>query len=407
MNVFDTFRERGFFQQVTHEDELEKVLASEKITAYVGFDPTADSLHVGHLVGIMALAHLQRAGHRAIGIVGGGTAMIGDPSGRSEIRQMLSKEDIDRNVVGIKEQLAKYLDFSEGKALLLNNADWILPLNYLEFLREIGSQFSVNRMLTAECFRARMERGLSFIEFNYMLLQSYDFLALHRKYGCILQMGGDDQWSNILSGADLIRRLEQKEAYGLTWPLLTTAGGKKMGKTEKGSVWLDSRYTEPFEFYQYWRNTEDEDVEKFLALFTFLPMEEVRRLGRLEGQQVNEAKKVLAFEVTKLAHGEEEAKKAEQTAEALFTGNGSEESLPVTVVRIADYPQGIEINELLVLTGLAPSKKEGRRLIDQGGISVERNLVQEANMLIDLNNHIREGLLLRKGKKTYHRVKVV
>src|SRR5690554_3080678 len=349
-NILDIFKERGFLQQVTFEEELRELLATEKVTVYLGIDPTADSLHVGHLMGVMALAYLQRAGHRPVGIIGGGTAMIGDPSGRTELREMLSKEKIEENVRVIKKQLGRYLDFSDGRALLLNNADWLLPLNYLEFLREIGVHFSVNRMLTAECFRARMERGLSFIEFNYMLLQAYDYLYLYRKYGCKLQVGGDDQWSNILAGADLIRRVEGGKAYVLTWPLLTTASGRKMGKTEAGSVWLDPERTSPFDFYQYWRNVDDADVEKFLALFTFLPIEEVRKLGALQGEEINEAKKILAYEVTKLAHGEEEAAAAAKTAEALFHGRGEKKDLPTTKLEAACYPQGIPLLELLVVT---------------------------------------------------------
>jgi tyrosyl-tRNA synthetase len=406
-NALDLFKERGFFKQVTHEDELRQTLDEKKIAAYVGFDPTADSLHVGHLMGIMALAHLQKAGHRPIALVGGGTVMIGDPSGRTELRQMLSKEVIDQNVAGIKGQLSKYMNFSNDQALLVNNADWILPLNYIEFLREIGSQFSVNRMLTAECFRSRMERGLSFIEFNYMLLQSYDFLILNREYGCTLQMGGDDQWSNILAGTDLIRRLGGNDAFGLTWPLLTTASGKKMGKTEAGSVWLDPEKTEPFEFYQYWRNTHDDDVERFLAVFTFLSMEEVRKLGALQGQEINEAKKILAYEVTKLAHGEEEAIKAEKTAESLFgSGAGAGEALPVTRIKAGDYPEGIRLLDLLVLTGLVSSKKEGRRLIDQRGISMEQEVIQEVGMVIN-PLEFSEGFTLQKGKKVFHKVEII
>ncbi|NLY89053.1 MAG: tyrosine--tRNA ligase [Firmicutes bacterium] len=407
-NVLDVFEERGFLQQVTYEEELRELLATEKITVYLGIDPTADSLHVGHLMGVMALAHLQKAGHRPLALVGGGTAMIGDPSGRTELREMLSKEKIEENVRGIKKQLAKYLDFTDGRALLLNNADWLLPLNYLEFLREIGVHFSVNRMLTAECFRARMERGLSFIEFNYMLLQAYDYLHLYRKYGCKLQVGGDDQWSNILAGADLIRRVEGGKAYVLTWPLLTTASGKKMGKTEAGSVWLDPIKTSPFAFYQYWRNTDDADVEKLLALYTFLPMEEVKRLGALKGEESNEAKKVLAYEVTKLAHGPEAAAAAEKAAEALFSGGeaGAEE-MPATQVEAARYPEGIPLLELLVMTGLVPSKKEGRRLIEQKGISLNRQVVSDQGLIISLDDFREDGLLLRKGKKTYHRVEIV
>ncbi len=406
-NILDIFEERGFLQQVTFEEELRELLATGKVTVYLGIDPTADSLHVGHLMGVMALAHLQRAGHRPLAIVGGGTAMIGDPSGRTELREMLSKEQIEANARGIKKQLARYLDFTDGRALLLNNADWLLPLNYLEFLREIGVHFSVNRMLTAECFRARMERGLSFIEFNYMLLQAYDYLHLYRTYGCKLQVGGDDQWSNMLAGTDLIRRVEGGKAYVLTWPLLTTASGKKMGKTEAGSVWLDPARTSPFDFYQYWRNVDDGDVEKFLALFTFLPMEEVRKLGALKGKEINEAKKILAYEVTKLAHGEEEATAAAKTAEALFHGRGEEKELPTTELEAASYPQGIPLLELLVVTGLVPSKKEARRLIDQRGIAVNQKVVTEHGLIINLQEFRKDGLLLRKGKKTYHRVEIV
>lgn len=406
-NLLDILKERGFVKQVTHEEEFSRLLSAQKITAYVGFDPTADSLHVGHLLGIMALAHLQRAGHRPVGIVGGGTAMIGDPSGRTELREMLSQEKIEKNVRAIKTQLARYLDFSGNRALLLNNADWILPLNYVEFLRDVGVHFSVNRMLTAECFRSRMERGLSFIEFNYMLLQAYDYFVLYRDYGCQLQMGGDDQWSNILAGADLIRRVKGGKAYALTWPLLTTAAGKKMGKTEAGSVWLDSTRTSPFEFYQYWRNTDDADVEKFLAFFTFLPIEEVKKLGALKGGEINEAKKRLAYEVTKLAHGEQEAAAAAKTAEALFRGRGGKKDLPATKVEAARYPEGIPLLELLVATGLVSSKKEGRRLIDQRGIAVNQKVVTEQRLIINLEEFREEGLLLRKGKKIYHQVEIV
>ena len=404
-NALDHLKERGFFKQVTHEDELRQTLATTEVTAYVGFDPTADSLHVGHLMGIMGLAHLQRAGHRPVALVGGGTVMIGDPSGRTELRQMLSVEEINQNAEQIKKQLSQYLDFEGDRALLVNNADWILPLNYIEFLREIGSQFSVNRMLTAECFRARLERGLSFIEFNYMLLQAYDYLVLHRKYGCTLQMGGDDQWSNILAGTDLIRRLEGKEAYGLTWPLLTTASGKKMGKTEAGAVWLDPAKTTPFDFYQYWRNTHDDDVERFLACFTFLPMDEVRRLGALRGREINEAKKILAFEVTKLAHGEEEARKAQETAERLFAEGGQGgTAVPVTEVEGAAYPEGIPLLDLLVRTELVSSKKEGRRLIDQGGLQLDQKPVTEVGVVIQPQDYQESGLLLQKGKKVFHKV---
>ncbi|MGE5652942.1 MAG: tyrosine--tRNA ligase, partial [Bacillota bacterium] len=362
-NVLDTLRERGFVQQLTHDEELRKLFETERVTAYVGVDPTADSMHVGHMLPIMALAHLQRAGHRPIALMGGGTSMVGDPSGKTEMRKMLSLEDIEQNKKGIRAQMARLLDFSEEKALMLDNGDWLLKLNYVDFLREIGSQFSVNRMLTAECFRARMERpdtGLSFIEFNYMLMQSYDFLVLYREHGCKLQIGGDDQWSNIIQGADLIRRLERGEAYGLTLPLLTTASGKKMGKTEEGSVWLDPVKTSPYDFYQYWRNVHDADVERFFALYTFLPMDEVRRLGRAEGQAINDSKRALAFEITKIVHGEEEALKAQQAADALFSRGGDDANMPSTSVPMAELEAGINICDLLARCGLAASKSEGR-----------------------------------------------
>ncbi len=406
-NVFYTLKERGFVQQITHDEPLIRLLGEEKVTAYVGFDPTGDSLHVGHMLPIMALAHLQQAGHRPIAIVGGGTGMIGDPSGRTEMRQVLTRELIKHNIQGIKAQLAKFLDFSDDKAILLDNADWILPLNYIEFLREVGSQFSVNRMLTAECFKTRMERGLSFIEFNYMLLQAYDYLVLYRKYGCRLEMGGDDQWSNILAGADLVRRLEGEEAYGLTFPLLTTAGGKKMGKTEAGAVWLDPDKTSPYDFYQFWRNTHDADVERFLYLYTFLPVEEVKRLGSLKDNKINEAKKVLAFEVTKLVHGEEEAIKAKEASEALFGGaNADESAAPSTEVQGNTIEEGINITELLLLTGLVSSKSEGRRLIKQGGIYLNGDRVDDEELIIG-SEYIDDGkIVLRKGKKVFHNVYV-
>lgn len=406
-NVLDVLKERGFIQQVTHEEALKELLAREKVTAYVGFDPTAESLHVGSMVPIMALAHLQRAGHRPIAIVGGGTTMIGDPSGKTELRQMLSRETIIHNTKGIREQLSRFLDFSEERALLLDNADWLLPLNYVEFLRDIGSQFSVNRMLTAECFKSRMERGLSFIEFNYMLLQSYDFLMLYRNYGCKLQMGGDDQWSNILAGADLIRRLDRGEAYGMTFPLIVTASGGKMGKTEAGAVWLDAGKTSPFEFYQYWRNTDDADVERFLALYTFLPMDEVRRLGGLRDREINEAKKALAFEVTRLAHGEAEALKARDAAEALFGGGGDDAAIPTAEIPAAELEAGLPVLDLLVRTGLAASKGEGRRLIDQGGLTLNGERVSDVSRVIG-SGDLQEGrIVLRKGKKIFHHVRPV
>lgn len=407
MSVFNTLEERGFIKQTTHQEPLYEVLEKEKVTFYIGFDPTADSLHVGHMLPVMGMAHMQRAGHRPIAIIGGGTAMIGDPSGKTDMRKMLIQETIDHNAVCFKKQLSRFIDFDNDRALMLNNGDWLLGLNYIEFLREIGSQFSVNRMLTAECFKNRMEKGLSFIEFNYMLLQSYDFLTLFRRYGCKLQMGGDDQWSNILSGADLIRRLEGEDAYGITFPLLTTSSGKKMGKTETGAVWLDPEKTSPFDFYQYWRNTEDQDVERFLKLYTFLPMDEIRRLGALKDREINEAKKVLAFEVTKLVHGEEEAKKAQAAASAFFGGTGSQDDMPAMDLAQTELKKGITIVDLIVLAGLTGSKSEARRLITQGGISLGEEKVTDFNRTIGVLDFINGKLLLKKGKKQFQVIKLV
>lgn len=406
MSVLKTLEERGFIKQTTHQEPLYEVLEKEKVTFYIGFDPTADSLHVGHMLPVMGMAHMQRAGHRPIAILGGGTAMIGDPSGKTDMRKMLTQETIDYNASCFKKQLSRFIDFDNDRALMINNGEWLLKLNYIDFLREIGSQFSVNRMLTAECFKSRMEKGLSFIEFNYMLLQSYDFLTLYRRYGCKLQMGGDDQWSNILAGADLIRRLEGKEAYGITFPLLTTSSGKKMGKTEAGAVWLDPEKTSPFDFYQYWRNTEDQDVERFLRLYTFLPMDEIRRLGALKDREINEAKKVLAFEVTKLVHGEEEARKAEAAATAFFGGAGSRDDLPAVELEQTELAKGLTIVDLVVLAGLADSKSEARRLVTQGGIYLGEERVNEFNRLIDVSDFSDGKVLLKKGKKQFQVIKL-
>ncbi|MGQ9780237.1 MAG: tyrosine--tRNA ligase [Bacillota bacterium] len=405
-SVYDVLVERGFVRQVTHEDALRELLEKEQVTFYIGFDPTADSLHVGSVLPLMAMAHLQRAGHRAIALLGGGTAMIGDPSGKTEMRKMLTRETIAANAERFKEQIGRYLVLDGERGLLLDNSEWLLPLNYIGFLREIGVHFSVNRMLEAECFRMRMERGLSFIEFNYMLLQAYDFLVLYRRHGCRLQMGGDDQWSNILAGTDLIRRMEGAEAFGLTFPLLTTSSGRKMGKTEAGAVWLDPAKTSPYEFYQYWRNTEDADVMRFLALYTFLPMEEVRRLGSLRDRAINEAKKVLAFEATKLAHGEEAAARAQAAAEALFEGAGDGEGIPTTVLRPEEVGEAISILDLLVRTGLAPTRSEARRLIDQGGVTVNGEKVESIAFLLPPKKLQGEGVIIRKGKKGFHRVRI-
>ena len=402
MSVLNTLRERGFIQQLTHEEEIGELLAKEKITFYIGFDPTADSLHVGHFLGMMVMAHMQQAGHRPICLIGGGTAMVGDPSGKSDMRKMMTTETIAHNGERFKTQMQRFINFADDKALMANNGDWLLTLNYVQFLREIGVHFSVNRMLTAECFKQRLDKGLSFLEFNYMLMQGYDFLELNRRFDCVMQMGGDDQWSNILAGADLIRRKEGKLAYGLTFTLLTTSDGRKMGKTEKGALWLDAEKTPPYDFYQYWRNVDDADVEKCLALLTFLPMAEVRRLGALKDKEINVAKKTLAFEVTKLIHGEYEAEKAQQAAEALFGGTGNLDNVP-TVSVTADQI-GAKLLDVLVATGIIPSKSEGRRLIQQGGLYVGDAKVSDPDFMLAASLLENKSLLVRKGKKNYHRI---
>lgn len=404
--ALDVLQERGFIKQTTHDEPLRKLLGSEQVTLYTGFDPTADSLHVGHTVAIMALAHMQRAGHRPLAILGGGTALIGDPSGKTEMRQMLTSEQIEANILGIKSQLGRFLNFSPGQALALNNADWLRNFNYIDFLRDIGVHFSVNRMLTAECYKGRMEKGLSFIEFNYMLLQSYDYLYLYQNYGCRLQMGGDDQWSNILSGADLIRRVEQTEAYGVTFPLLTTSSGKKMGKTEEGAIWLNSNRTTPYDFYQYWRNSHDADVERFLAIFTFLPMGEVRRLGALKDREINEAKKVLAFEVTRLVHGEAEALKAQAAADALFSGGGNTESVPTVLLDRKMLEPGINVLDLVVRAGIMTSKGEVRRLIQGGGLYINEARVDTPEHLIGPESFTNDTLVVRRGKKQFTHIRL-
>ncbi len=406
MNALDILKERGFLAQVTFEEELHKAFDEGMVTFYTGFDPTADSLHIGHYIPIMAMAHLQRAGHRPIALMGGGTGMIGDPSGKSDLRKVLSVEDIDHNVACFKKQMAKFLDFDSGKpnqAIIANNADWLRSLNYIDFLRDVGALFSVNRMLTAECYKQRMEKGLTFLEFNYMIMQSYDFLELFHRYGCILQAGGDDQWSNMLSGADLIRRKEQKPAFALTFKLLLTSDGRKMGKTEKGALWLDPNKCSPYDFYQYWRNVGDADVEKCLALLTFLPMDEVRRLGALKDSAINEAKRVLAFEVTKLIHGEEEAIKARDAAEALFGGGGLAGSVPTTHIRPEDLEQDNRLLAWIARCGLCKSNGEARKAIQQGGVSIGEERVTDIDFRLTPEMLCGEGVLVRKGKKSYHR----
>ena len=409
MNALDILKERGFIAQVTFEDELYKAFDEGMVTFYTGFDPTADSLHIGHYIPIMAMAHLQRAGHRPIALMGGGTGMIGDPSGKSDLRKMMTVETVDHNVSCIKKQMAKFLDFDSGRenaAIIANNADWLRGLNYIDFLREVGSLFSVNRMLTAECYKQRMEKGLTFLEFNYMIMQSYDFLELFKRYGCILQAGGDDQWSNMLSGADLIRRKEQKPAFALTFKLLLTSDGRKMGKTEKGALWLDPNRTSPYEFYQYWRNVDDADVEKCLALLTFLPMDEVRRLGALKDAAINEAKRVLAFEVTKLIHGEEEAVKARDAAEALFGGGAMGGSVPTTALTAAELAEESRLVALLARAGLCKSNGEARKTIQQGGVTVNDEKVTDVDFRFTPEMLSGEGALVRKGKKSYHSFKL-
>lgn len=404
MSVFETLKERGFIQQLTHEDEIKELLSKEKVTFYIGFDPTADSLHVGHFLGMMVMAHMQRAGHRPICLLGGGTAMIGDPSGKSDMRKMMTAENINNNAECFKAQMRRFIDFSDGKALMLNNADWLMKLNYVQMLREIGVHFSVNRMLSAECFKNRMERGLSFLEFNYMIMQAYDFLELNRQHNCAMQMGGDDQWSNIIAGVELIRRKDSRPAYGLTFTLLTTSDGRKMGKTEKGALWLDPAKTSPYDFYQYWRNVDDADVEKCLSLLTFLSMDEVRRLGALQDKEINIAKKTLAFEVTKLIHGEEEAQKAQQAAEALFGGAGALDNAPTAVIAKSEI--GGKLLDILAAAGIIASKSEGRRLIQQGGLYLGDTKVTDMDIALTADLLEDNSVLVRKGKKTYHRIVV-
>lgn len=406
MNVFETLTERGFIRQTTHEG-LPELLEKEKVTFYIGFDPTADSLHVGHFVGLMAMAHMQRAGHVPIALVGGGTAMVGDPSGKSDMRKMLTREAIVHNSNKFKDQMRRFLDFSDGKAIMVDNSDWLLDLNYISFLREVGSVFSVNKMLTAECFKQRLEKGLTFLEFNYMLMQAYDFLVLNRKYNCSLEMGGDDQWSNILAGADLIRRKEQKAAFGITFALLTKSDGKKMGKTESGALWLDAEKTSPYEFYQYWRNVNDADVKKCLSLLTFLPMDEVNRLSGLKDSEINEAKKVLAFEVTRQVHGEAEAQKAREAAEALFGGGAEGGSIPASEITQEEFAQNAKVIDLLIFCGLTKSRGEGRRLIAGGGISINGNKITDEFADVGISDFTDGELMVKKGQKVYHKVKLI
>lgn len=399
-NIFEELTQRGYTEQLTHPEEIKNLLDNESISFYIGFDPTADSLHVGHFISLMVASHMQKAGHRPIILIGGGTATIGDPSGKTDMRRMMSREEIDHNVECFKKQIAKFLSF-EGKnaAIIVNNADWLLDLKFINFAREIGSLFSVNKMLAAECYKQRMERGLTFFELSYMLMQSYDFLYLHDKYGCKLQMGGNDQWSNILGGVDLIRRIGHSDSYGLTFKLLTTKEGKKMGKTEKGALWLDAAKTSPYDFYQYWRNIDDADVKTVLSLLTFLPMEKVEELSNLKDEKINEAKKVAAYEITKLIHGEDEAKKAEEASNALFGGQGSLDNMPTATV--AD---NISILDAIIQVGFAPSKGQARQLITQGGISLNDTKISDTNYVLS-DTDFKDGFaILKKGKKSYYKL---
>lgn len=407
-NVYQELKFRGFIVQATNEDELESLLAAEKVTCYIGFDPTADSLHAGSLVPLMALHHMQRYGHRPIAILGGGTTMIGDPSGKTEMRQMLQREQIRANGEKIKAQIGKFIDLDAEKGLVLDNADWLLELNYVDFLREVGRHFSVNRMLAAEAYRIRLETGLTFLEFNYQLLQAYDFLVLYRKYGCTLQMGGNDQWGNILAGTELIRRTEGSTAYAMTFPLLTTASGQKMGKTAAGAVWLDPEKTSPYEFYQYWVNVDDKDVVRFLNYLTVLPEEEIAATRRLTGAALQEAKHKLAFEVTAFVHGKAAAEQAEQTAKSIFSGRADEVARGAPETRLArhEVEDGLSITTVLTKTGLAKSQGEARRLIRGGGLYLNGSRVEDELLTVDADDFADGRLLLRAGKKRYHFVRL-
>ena len=405
MSVYDVLQERGFLKQLSHEEEIKELLEKEKVTFYIGFDPTADSLHVGHFIALMLMSHMQKAGHRPICLLGGGTGMVGDPSGKDDMRKMLTPEFIAHNIACFKKQMSRFIDFTDDKAIMVNNADWLMDLNYIQLLREVGVHFSVNRMLAAECFKKRLEKGMTFFEFNYMIMQGYDFWHLFKHHNCIMELGGDDQWSNMLAGVELIRRKEQKPAFCMTCKLLTTSDGRKMGKTEKGALWLDPEKTSPYDFYQYWRNVGDSDVENCLSLLTFLPMDEVRRLGALKDAEINTAKKVLAFEVTKLVHGEEEALKAQQAAEALFGGGGNMENVPT--IEITESDKTAKIIDVLTAAKVFSSKREARQMVAQGGLYVQDAAVTDPEAFLSADMFDAEqSLLIRKGKKKYFRLVV-
>ena len=405
MTIYDELVARGLIAQVTDEKEIKELINNGKATFYIGFDPTADSLHVGHFMALCLMKRLQMAGNKPIVLIGGGTAQIGDPSGRTDMRQMMTTETINHNVECFKKQMSRFIDFGEGKAILVNNADWLMDLNYVDVLREVGAHFSVNRMLTAECYKQRMEKGLSFLEFNYMIMQSYDFYTLFQKYGCNMEFGGDDQWSNMLGGTELIRRKLGKDAYAMTINLLLNSEGKKMGKTQSGAVWLDPNKTTPFEFFQYWRNVSDADVLKCIRMLTFLPLEEIDKMESWEGAQLNEAKEILAFELTKLVHGEEEATKAKEASHALFAGGANNANMPTVTVTAEDFPDGeLDIISVLVKAGLCDSRGDGRRNIQQGGVSVADEKVTDISTKYTLDDFKGEGLIIRRGKKKFAKV---
>ena len=405
MGVFEELKGRGMIAQMTNEEKVRDLLNNGKIKFYIGFDPTADSLHVGHFVQVMVMSHMQKAGHTPIALFGGGTGMIGDPSGKTDMRKMLTRETIEYNISRFKEQMSKLIDFSDGKAIMVNNADWLLNLNYIEFLREIGVHFSVNRMLAAECYKQRLERGLSFFELNYMLMQSYDFLMLNRQHDCVMELGGDDQWSNIIGGVELCRKADEKEVYGMTFALLQTSDGRKMGKTEKGAVWLDPEKTTPYDFFQYWRNVDDADVIKCMKLLTFMPLEEIGEYEKLEGAALNTAKEKLAYEVTKLIHGQDEAEKALQAAKSLFCAGSADANMPSTEIDDSDFTDGaIGILDVMVKAKLAPSKGEARRLVQQGGVSVNDEKVADIAFTLTKDNFADGFVVVKKGKKVFHKI---
>ena len=400
MKIYDELVARGLIAQVTDEDEIKELINNGKAVFYIGFDPTADSLHVGHFMALCLMKRLQMAGNRPIALLGGGTGMIGDPSGRTDMRKMLTKEDIDHNIACFKEQMSRFIEFGEGKAMMVNNADWLLDLNYVELLREVGACFSVNNMLRAECYKQRMAKGLSFLEFNYMIMQSYDFYHLFKEYGCNMQFGGDDQWSNMLGGTELVRRKLGKDAYAMTITLLMNSEGKKMGKTANGAVWLDPKKTTPYEFYQYWRNVADADVLKCIRMLTFLPLEEIDKMHSWEGSQLNKAKEILAYELTKLVHGEEEASKAQIASSALFGAGNNTENMPTSEIESADMP----LLDVMLAAGLAPSKKEARRLVEQGGVAVNDEKISDVNFVLTKECFNDGYAIIRKGKKVFHKI---